>query len=154
MVKDERDALVVRQLGEGLVQEGAALVGIDPLKEGVRSREVDRRRVLPALGFSPLAQLGEETPAVAVALQVVERKVGRDGLEPAPALGLVESIAKCSWALMKTSCEMSSAWASFLTRRTEVEKTMSWYSFIKAVKSACTPGPGDSFCTGGSSFIS
>jgi hypothetical protein len=42
-----------------------------------------------------------------------------------PAVGLVESISKCSWALMNTSWEMSSAWASFLTRRAEVEKTMS-----------------------------
>src|SRR5579871_106933 len=55
---------------------------------------------------------------------------------------------------MKTSWEMSSAWASFFTRRADVVKTMSWYRCMNAAKSAGAAGPGDSFCTGGSSFIS
>src|ERR1035438_1607788 len=54
---------------------------------------------------------------------------------------------------MKTSWEMSSACASFLTSRAAVVKTMSWYLRMKAVKSAVGPRPEGSFCTGGSSFM-
>jgi hypothetical protein len=48
MVEDQRDALVVGQLGEGLLDPGAALVGVDALEEGVGRRELDGGGVLLA----------------------------------------------------------------------------------------------------------
>src|SRR5271166_2763804 len=82
MVQDERDALVVGKLGKGILDPGTALLRVDALKERLRRRELDRGQIL-APGAGPAPELREETPAVAVALQVVDREVCRHCLEPA-----------------------------------------------------------------------
>src|SRR5882757_11164163 len=73
---------MIRQLPQRCINDGASLFGTQLREYRVGNFPIHLRSIRFAV-FGSRPHLREETPALAISIQIIERQVGGDGLEPA-----------------------------------------------------------------------